>query len=264
MQLEIEREALKKEKDKGSIERLENIEKELANHKEKRSALDAQLQEEREKLSRIHRLKEDIDKTRNEMEGAQQKYDYNRAAELQYGVLPQLEKELVSIEEIVSTRSNSLLRKEVTENDIAEIVSKWTRIPLTKLLESETEKFIVMEDNLQQRVVGQKKAVQAIADAVRRARTGLQDPNRPLGSFLFLGPTGVGKTELAKALTEFLFDDEQSLIRIDMSEYMEKHAVSRLIGAPPGYVGYEEGGQLTEAVRRKPDRKSTRLNSSHH
>ena len=252
MQLEIEREALKKEKDKASIERLENIERELANLKEKRSALEVQLEEEREKLSSIHKLKEDIDKTRNEMELAQQKLDYNKAAELQYGVLPQLEKELVAIEEIVSARSDTLLRKEVTENDIAEIVAKWTRIPLTKLLESETQKLIGMEDNLHQRVVGQGKAVQAISDAVRRARTGLQDPNRPLGSFLFLGPTGVGKTELAKALAEFLFDDEQALIRIDMSEYMEKHAVSRLVGAPPGYVGYEEGGQLTEAVRRKP------------
>lgn len=252
MQLEIEREALKKEKDKASSERLENIEKELANLKEKRSALEVQLQEEREKLGQINKLKENIDRTRNEMEYAQQKFDYNKAAELQYGVLPQLEKELAALEELVSTRNNTLLRKEVTENDIAEIVAKWTRIPLTKLLESETEKLIVMEDNLHQRVVGQSKAVQAISDSVRRARTGLQDPNRPLGSFLFLGPTGVGKTELAKALAEFLFDDDQALIRIDMSEYMEKHSVARLIGAPPGYVGYEEGGQLTEAVRRKP------------
>ncbi|KUO62760.1 MAG: ATP-dependent chaperone ClpB [Gracilibacter sp. BRH_c7a] len=252
MQLEIEREALKKEKDKASVERLDNIENELANLKEKRSALEVQLQEEREKLGRINKLKEDIDRTRNEIEYAQQKFDYNKAAELQYGVLPQLEKELAGIEELVSTRNNTLLRKEVTENDIAEIVAKWTRIPLTKLLESETEKLISMEDNLHHRVVGQRKAVQAISDAVRRARTGLQDPNRPLGSFLFLGPTGVGKTELAKALAEFLFDDEQSLVRIDMSEYMEKHSVARLVGAPPGYVGYEEGGQLTEAVRRKP------------
>lgn len=252
MQLEIEREALKKEKDKASSERLESIEKELGNLKENRSALEVQLQEEREKLGKINKLKEDIDRTRNEMEYAQQKFDYNKAAELQYGVLPQLEKELVAIEELVSNRNNTLLRKEVTENDIAEIVAKWTRIPMTKLLESETEKLIGMEDKLHQRVVGQSKAVQAISDAVRRARTGLQDPNRPLGSFLFLGPTGVGKTELAKSLAEFLFDDEQALIRIDMSEYMEKHSVARLVGAPPGYVGYEEGGQLTEAVRRKP------------
>lgn len=252
MQLEIEREALKKEKDKASMERLDNIEKELADLKEKRNALEIQLQEEREKLGKINKLKEDIDRTRNEIETAQQKLDYNKAAELQYGVLPQLEKELTGIEELVAARSNTLLKKEVTENDIAEIVAKWTRIPVTKLLESETEKLIRMEESLHHRVVGQHKAVQAISDSVRRARTGLQDPNRPLGTFLFLGPTGVGKTELAKALAEFLFDDEQSLIRIDMSEYMEKHSVSRLVGAPPGYVGYDEGGQLTEAVRRKP------------
>jgi len=252
MQLEIEREALKKEKDKASQERLGNLEKELANLKEKRSALEAQLQEEREKLGKIQKIKEDIDRTRTEIENAQQKYDYNKAAELQYGILPQLEKELAGIEKVIAERNNTLLKQEVTENDIAEIVAKWTHIPVTKLLESESAKLIGMEKNLQQRVVGQSKAVQAVSDAVRRARTGLQDPNRPLGSFLFLGPTGVGKTELAKALAEFLFDNEQALIRIDMSEYMEKHSVSRLIGAPPGYVGYDEGGQLTEAVRRKP------------
>ncbi|AFV01581.1 MULTISPECIES: ATP-dependent chaperone ClpB [Dehalobacter] len=252
MQLEIEREALKKEKDKASQERLANIEKELGDLKEKRSALEAQLQEEREKLGNIHKLKEDIDRTRVEIENAQQKYDYNKAAELQYGVLPKLEKELAELEQLVSGRENTLLKQEVSESDIAEIVAKWTHIPVSKLLESEAEKLITMEENLHQRVIGQDKAVQAVADAVRRARTGLQDPNRPLGSFLFLGPTGVGKTELAKALAEFLFDNEQALIRIDMSEYMEKHSVARLIGAPPGYVGYDEGGQLTEAVRRKP------------
>ncbi|RJE48464.1 MULTISPECIES: ATP-dependent chaperone ClpB [unclassified Dehalobacter] len=252
MQLEIEREALKKEKDKASQERLANIEKELGDLKEKRSALEAQLQEERGKLGNIHKLKEDIDRTRVEIENAQQKYDYNRAAELQYGVLPKLEKELAELEQLVSGRENTLLKQEVSESDIAEIVAKWTHIPVSKLLESEAEKLITMEENLHQRVIGQDKAVQAVADAVRRARTGLQDPNRPLGSFLFLGPTGVGKTELAKALAEFLFDNEQALIRIDMSEYMEKHSVARLIGAPPGYVGYDEGGQLTEAVRRKP------------
>jgi len=252
MQLEIEREALKKEKDKASQERLANIEKELGDLKEKRSALEAQLQEERGKLGNIHKLKEDIDRTRVEIENAQQKYDYNRAAELQYGVLPKLEKELAELEQLVSGRKNTLLKQEVSESDIAEIVAKWTHIPVSKLLESEAEKLITMEENLHQRVIGQDKAVQAVADAVRRARTGLQDPNRPLGSFLFLGPTGVGKTELARALAEFLFDNEQALIRIDMSEYMEKHSVARLIGAPPGYVGYDEGGQLTEAVRRKP------------
>ncbi|MCM1564526.1 MAG: ATP-dependent chaperone ClpB [Dehalobacter sp.] len=252
MQLEIEREALKKEKDKASQERLANIEKELGDLKEKRSALEAKLQEEREKLGNIHKLKEDIDRTRVEIENAQQKYDYNKAAELQYGVLPKLEKELAELEQLVSGRENTLLKQEVSASDIAEIVAKWTHIPVSKLLESEAEKLITMEENLHQRVIGQDKAVQAVADAVRRARTGLQDPNRPLGSFLFLGPTGVGKTELAKALAEFLFDNEQALIRIDMSEYMEKHSVARLIGAPPGYVGYDEGGQLTEAVRRKP------------
>lgn len=252
MQLEIEREALKKEKDKGSIERLGNLEKDLANLKEKRQALEAQLQEEREKLKQIQKIKEDIDRTRVDIENAQQKYDYNKAAELQYGVLPQLEKQLASVEQVIAERNNTLLRQEVTEQDIAEIVGKWTKIPVSKLLESEAEKLIQMEDNLHRRVIGQDKAVQAVSDAVRRARTGLQDPNRPLGSFLFLGPTGVGKTELAKGLAEFLFDNEQALVRIDMSEYMEKHSVARLIGAPPGYVGYDEGGQLTETVRRKP------------
>lgn len=252
MQLEIEREALKKEKDKASEERAQNIDKELANLKEKRSVLETQLQEEREKLTRIQKLKEEIDRTRLEIEKAQQRADYNKAAELQYGVLPQLEKDLQAIEKLIADRSNTLLRQEVTDNDIAEIVGKWTHIPVSKLLQGESAKLLTMEDNLHQRVIGQSKAVQAIADAVRRSRIGLQDPNRPIGSFLFLGPTGVGKTELAKALAEFLFDSEQALIRIDMSEYMEKHSVARLIGAPPGYVGYDEGGQLTEAVRRKP------------
>jgi len=252
MQLEIEKEALKKETDKSGQEKIAHIDQELANLKEKRSALEAQLLEEREKLAKIQKLKEDIDRTRVQIESAQQKFDYNKAAELQYGVLPQLEKELKTTEKILAERSNTLLRQEVTENDIAEIVAKWTKIPVSKLLESESQKLINMEQNLGRRVIGQNRAVQAVSDAVRRARTGLQDPNRPLGSFLFLGPTGVGKTELAKALAEFLFDNEQALIRIDMSEYMEKHSVARLIGAPPGYVGYDEGGQLTEAVRRKP------------
>jgi ATP-dependent Clp protease ATP-binding subunit ClpB len=220
--------------------------------KEKRNILEAKLEEEREKLARIQKLKEEIDQARLEMENAQQNLDYNRAAELQYGILPQLEKELAAIERTIAERENTLLRQEVTENDIAEVVAKWTGIPVTKLLTSEAAKLVSMEENIGRRVIGQTKAVQAVANAVRRARTGLQDPDRPLGSFLFLGPTGVGKTELAKALVEFLFDSEQSLIRIDMSEYMEKHSVARLIGAPPGYIGYDEGGQLTEAVRRKP------------
>ena len=252
MQLEIEREALKKEKDEGSKERLGKIEEELANMKEERTALEAQLQGEREILNRIHESKEEIDKTRTKMEQAQQVFDYNKAAELQYGVLPKLEKDLSSLEDQLRTRKNTILKQEVDEQDVAEVVAKWTNVPVTKLIESEMEKLVHMEDRIHERVIGQQEAVHAVADAVRRARAGLQDPNRPLGSFLFLGPTGVGKTELAKALAEFLFDDEQAIVRIDMSEYMEKHTVSRLIGAPPGYVGYEEGGQLTEAVRRKP------------
>lgn len=252
MQLEIEREALKKERDEASKERLSSIEKELADLKEKRTVLEVQLQEEREKLNKIHKIKEQIDRTRMEIEIAQQKYDYNKAAELKYGILPQLEKELKIIEKEIAQRDKTLLKQEVTENDIAEVVSKWTRIPVSKILHGESARLLEMEEKLHKRVIGQDKAVQTIANAVRRSRTGLQDPNRPIGTFLFLGPTGVGKTELAKALAEFLFDSEQALIRIDMSEYMEKHSVARLIGAPPGYIGYDEGGQLTEAVRRRP------------
>lgn len=252
MQLEIEREALKKEKDEASKERLDKIEEELANLKEERSGMEAQLQGEREVLIRIQQLKEEVDRSRILMEQAQQQLDYNKAAELQYGIIPNLEKELKSTEEKLQVAKNALLKQEVVEQDIAEIVATWTHVPVSKLMESEMQKLIHMEERIHQRVIGQDEAVQAVADAVRRARAGLQDPNRPLGSFLFLGPTGVGKTELSRALAEFLFDDEQALVRIDMSEYMEKHTVSRLIGAPPGYVGYEEGGQLTEAVRRKP------------
>ncbi|AFM41900.1 ATP-dependent chaperone ClpB [Desulfosporosinus acidiphilus SJ4] len=252
MQLEIEREALKKEKDEASKERLSKIEKELANLKEERSALEAQLQGEREILAKIQQLKEEVDRSRILMEQAQQQLDYNKAAELQYGIIPGLEKELKNQEEKLHAKQNSLLKQEVLEQDIAEIVATWTHVPVSKLMESEMEKLVQMEERIHQRVIGQDEAVRAVADAVRRARAGLQDPNRPLGSFLFLGPTGVGKTELARALAEFLFDDDQALVRIDMSEYMEKHTVARLIGAPPGYVGYEEGGQLTEAVRRKP------------
>ncbi len=251
MQLEIEREALRKEKDQASKERLEKLEQELANLREQRSALEAQIQRERQELERIQQIKEKIEQTRAAIEQAQRQYDYNKAAELQYGTLVGLERELQAAEAQLGTQSR-LLRQEVTETDIAEIVSKWTGIPVTKLLEGELEKLVHMEERLHQRVVGQDEAVTAVSNAIRRARAGLQDPNRPLGSFLFLGPTGVGKTELARALAEFLFDDEQAMIRIDMSEYMEKHSVARLIGAPPGYVGYDEGGQLTEAVRRKP------------
>ncbi|MDR1604451.1 MAG: ATP-dependent chaperone ClpB [Gracilibacteraceae bacterium] len=251
MQLEIEREALKKETDKAGRERLAHIEAELADLKETRARQQARLAEEREKLAAIQKIREEIDAARVNIEQAQQTYDYNKAAELQYGVLPALEKKLQAAEAGLSGEG-AFLRQEVTENDIAEIVAKWTHIPVAKMLEAETVKLLHMEENLHRRVVGQDEAVSAVADAVRRARAGLQDPRRPLASFLFLGPTGVGKTELAKALAEFLFDDEQNMVRIDMSEYMEKHAVARLIGAPPGYVGYDEGGQLTEAVRRKP------------
>jgi ATP-dependent Clp protease ATP-binding subunit ClpB len=252
MQLEIEREALKMEKDAASKERLDKIEQTLANLRESRNGVEAQLQREREKIQRIQQLKQQIDETQVAIERAQREYDYNKAAELQYGQLSRLEQELADAETQMESSGSSLLKQEVDSQDIAAVISRWTGVPVSKLLEGEVEKLIKMEERLHQRVIGQDDAVRAVADAVRRARAGLQDPNRPLGSFLFLGPTGVGKTELARALAEFLFDDEHAMIRIDMSEYMEKHTVARLIGAPPGYVGYEEGGQLTEAVRRKP------------
>jgi len=252
LQLEIEREALKKEKDRASQERLEKLEQELANLREQRNAVEAQLQREREVLERIQQIKESIDETRIQIEQAQRQYDYNRAAELQYGKMTSLEQQLAEIEAQLDSGGTALLKQEVGEQDVAEVISKWTGVPVSKLLEGEIEKLTRMEGRLHQRVIGQDEAVSAVANAVRRARAGLQDPNRPLGSFLFLGPTGVGKTELARALAEFLFDDEAAMIRLDMSEYMEKHSVSRLIGAPPGYIGYEEGGQLTEAVRRRP------------
>jgi len=254
MQLEIEREALKKEKDPSSKERLKKLEEELANAGERRRALETQLQHERESLQRITDLKEQIDQTRLDIESAQRQQDWERAARLQYSELSRLEEELRQAEEKQKEQQsgNVLLKQEVDAEDIAEVVGKWTGIPVSKLLEGEMEKLVYMEDRIHQRLVDQEEAVEAVADAVRRSRTGLQDPNRPMGSFLFLGPTGVGKTELARALAEFLFDDEQAMVRIDMSEYQEKHTVSRLVGAPPGYVGYEEGGQLTEAVRRRP------------
>jgi ATP-dependent Clp protease ATP-binding subunit ClpB len=252
MQLEIEREALKKETDRASKDRLGKLEQDLANLREQRSAVEAQLQRERQELERVQQLKEQIEETRAAIERAQREYDYNKAAELQYGTLAGLERQLQSAEGNLDESGSSLLRQEVREQDVAEIIAKWTGVPVSKLLEGEVEKLIKMEERLHQRVIGQEEAVTAIANAVRRSRAGLQDPNRPLGSFLFLGPTGVGKTELARALAEFLFDDEHAMVRIDMSEYMEKHTVARLIGAPPGYVGYDEGGQLTEAVRRKP------------
>jgi ATP-dependent Clp protease ATP-binding subunit ClpB len=252
MQLEIEREALKKESDRASKERLEKLEQDLANLRERRSAVEAQLQRERQEIERVQQIKEQIERTRGEIEQAQRQYDYNKAAELQYGTLAGLERQLGEMETTLAASGSSLLRQEVREQDIAEIIAKWTGVPVSKLLEGEVEKLVKMEARLHQRVVGQEEAVAAVANAVRRSRAGLQDPNKPLGSFLFLGPTGVGKTELARALAEFLFDDDHAMIRIDMSEYQEKHTVARLIGAPPGYIGYDEGGQLTEAVRRKP------------
>ncbi|HEY1012061.1 MAG TPA: ATP-dependent chaperone ClpB [Herpetosiphonaceae bacterium] len=254
MQLEIEREALKREKDAASKERLERLERELADLRERQSAFDARLSGEREVINAIAHAKEQIDATRVQIEQAQRQYDYNKAAELQYGQLNGLERQLTDAEAKLRDMqaSGMLLNEEVTDEDIAQVVGKWTGIPVSKLLEGEVEKLIKMEQRLHERVIGQDEAVAAVSNAVRRSRAGLQDLNRPLGSFLFLGPTGVGKTELARALAEFLFDSEEAMVRIDMSEYMERHAVARLIGAPPGYVGYDEGGQLTEAVRRRP------------
>jgi ATP-dependent Clp protease ATP-binding subunit ClpB len=254
MQLEIEREALKKEKDPSSKERLKKLEAELADQEEHRRALETQLQDEREALQKITQLKEQIDQTRLEIESAQRQQDWERAARLQYSELTKLEEELREAEAKQEDQpaGNVLLKQEVDGEDIAQVIGKWTGIPVSRLLEGEMEKLIYMEDRIHQRLVDQEQAVEAVANAVRRSRTGLQDPNRPMGSFLFLGPTGVGKTELARALAEFLFDNQDSMVRIDMSEYQEKHTVSRLVGAPPGYVGYEDGGQLTEAVRRRP------------
>jgi ATP-dependent Clp protease ATP-binding subunit ClpB len=254
MQLEIEREALKREKDKASKERLELIERELADLGEQRRALEARLEGERQVIQRNAQLKEEIEHTRFQVEQAQRQQNWQQASELQYGRLRQQEAELARLEQQLAAMqaSGMLLKEEVDAEDIAAIVARWTGIPVSKLLEGEVQKLLHMEENLHRRVVGQDDAIRAVANAVRRARAGLQDPNRPIGSFIFLGPTGVGKTELARALAEFLFDDEQAMVRIDMSEYQERHTVSRLVGAPPGYVGYEEGGQLTEAVRRKP------------
>lgn len=253
MQLEIEREALRKEKDAASRERLDNLEKELADLQEKRDALRSRWEGEREDLQNIAGLREKIDQTKVEIEQAKRAYDLNRAAELQYGTLVQLEQKLRDAEAKESaTQDSRLLKEEVDAEDIADIVSRWTGVPVSRLVEGEIEKLMKMEDRLHERVIGQDEAITAVSNAIRRSRAGLSDPNRPLGSFIFLGPTGVGKTELARALAQYLFDDDQAMVRIDMSEYMEPHSVSRLIGAPPGYVGYEEGGQLTEAVRRRP------------
>ena len=254
MQLEIERQALKKEKDKASAERLKKLEKELADLKEEVGEKKIKWDNEKKAISRIREIKEQIEKTKQMMKEAEREVNYSRLAELQYGEMARLESELKKEEEKLTElqKKEKMLKEEVDEEDVAEVVSKWTGIPVSRMLEGEVEKLIHMEERLKQRVVGQDDAILAVSNAVRRARAGLQDPNRPIGSFIFMGPTGVGKTELARALAEFLFDDEQAMVRIDMSEYMEKHSVSRLIGAPPGYVGYEEGGFLTEAVRRRP------------
>ena len=254
MQLEIEREALKKEKDAASQERLAKLEKELADLKNEADALKAQWQAEKDSVQQLRLLREQIERTKIEIEQAERQYDLNRAAELKYGRLAELERQLQSQEaQLVKKQGpDRLIKEEVDEEDVAEVVSRWTGVPVSKLLEGEVQKLLHLEDELHKRVVGQEEAVTAVAEAVVRARSGLKDPNRPIGSFIFLGPTGVGKTELARALAQFLFDDERAMIRIDMSEYQEKHTVSRLIGAPPGYVGYEEGGQLTEAARRRP------------
>ena len=254
LQLEIERQALKREEDKASKERLAQLEREIQNLRETSSGLKAHWQNEKESIQRIRSLKEKIESTKVEEQQAQRKGDLNRAAELRYGTLTQLQKELEQAnQKLVELQKNQkMLKEEVDAEDIAEVVAKWTGIPVSKMLEGDIQKLLKMEDRLKARVVGQDSAIHAVANAVRRARAGLQDPNRPIGSFIFLGPTGVGKTELCRALAEFLFDDEQAMVRLDMSEFMEKHSVSRLIGAPPGYVGYEEGGYLTEAVRRRP------------
>ena len=254
MQLEIEREALRKEKDKASKERLAKLEKELADLKEQQSQLRAHWEQEKETIQKSRELKQQLEQVRQEVERAQRSGDYAKASELQYGRVPALEQQIKQEEERLAKlqQSQRMLKEEVDEEDIAEVVGRWTGIPVSRLMEGEIQKLLKMEERLHARVVGQDEAINAVANAIRRARAGLQDPNRPLGSFIFLGPTGVGKTELARALAEFLFDDEHALVRIDMSEYQEKHTVSRMIGAPPGYVGYEEAGQLTEAVRRRP------------
>jgi ATP-dependent Clp protease ATP-binding subunit ClpB len=254
MQLEIEREALRKESDSASKDRLDKLEKELGGLKEDRTRLSAQWQQEKDAIQGVRGKKEELERLRLEMEQAQRSGDYGRASELQYGRIPELEREIASHDVVAGAADagGQMLKEQVDEEDIAEVVARWTHIPVTRLMEGEMSKLVHMEERLHQRVVGQHDAIVAVSNAVRRARAGLQDPNRPLGSFLFLGPTGVGKTEVGRALAELLFDDEQAMIRIDMSEYQEKHTVSRLVGAPPGYVGYEEAGQLTEAIRRRP------------
>ncbi|MFM7580177.1 MAG: AAA family ATPase, partial [Microcystaceae cyanobacterium] len=255
LQLEMERLSLQRENDPASKERLEKLEKELANLKEEQAKLNGQWQSEKEVIDQIRTVKEKIEQVNLEVQQAERDYDLNKAAELRFGQLTELQRQVKTLEDQLAekqTSGKSLLREEVLESDIAEIISKWTGIPISKLVESEKEKLLHLEDELHDRVIGQDEAVIAVAEAIQRSRAGLSDPNRPTASFIFLGPTGVGKTELAKALAQSLFDTEEAIVRIDMSEYMEKHTVSRLMGAPPGYVGYEEGGQLTEAIRRRP------------
>jgi ATP-dependent Clp protease ATP-binding subunit ClpB len=253
-QLEIEREALKKEIDPSSRERLERIAAELKDIRDKEEGLKSRWEQEKAFIQRIRSLKERVETAKLQEQMAERQGELGKVAELRYGLITSLQKEIEGekggLEKL--QKDGAMLKEEVDEEDIAQIVSKWTGIPVSKMLEGETQKLLTMEDKLRERVVGQYEAINAVSDAIRRARSGLQDPNRPIGSFIFLGPTGVGKTELARALAEFLFDDERAMVRLDMSEYMEKHTVSRLIGAPPGYVGFEEGGQLTEAVRRRP------------
>jgi ATP-dependent Clp protease ATP-binding subunit ClpB len=252
MQLEMEKQALKKERDAASKERLAKLEKELADLKEQSSRLKAQWQKEKEEIGKSQKIAEQIEQLKTELEQAQRRGDLQRASEIQYGRIPELQSQLDAVKAKPAEGGHILLKEEVTEEDIAKVVSSWTGIPVARLQEGERQKLVKMEERLMERVVGQEQAIRAVSNAVRRARAGLQDENRPIGSFMFLGPTGVGKTELSKALAEFLFDHEHAMVRLDMSEYMEKHTVARLIGAPPGYVGYEEGGQLSEAIRRRP------------
>ncbi|MDE3078354.1 MAG: AAA family ATPase, partial [Chloroflexota bacterium] len=253
-QLEIERQALTKETDAASKTRLEKLEQELGSLKEQSEQMKAHWSMEKEAIQSIRSIKEQVEQTRLAVERAERQADYGKAAELKYGAMTQLDGDLRRQEEKLAElqKDQKMLNEEVGEEDVAEIVAKWTGIPVSKMMEGEIQKLVKMEQRLRERVVGQDEAIEAVSNAVRRARAGLHDPNRPIGSFIFMGPTGVGKTELARALAEFLFDDEQAMIRIDMSEYMERHSTARLIGAPPGYVGYDEGGQLTEAVRRRP------------
>jgi len=252
MRLEIEETALKKEKDEASRARLAELRRELANLKEVRDAMRARWEQEKASIGEVQQLREEIEQTRRDIEAAERAYDLNRVAELRHGILPGLEKQLAKMEASGGKKETSLLQEEVTEEEIAQVVARWTHIPVTRLMQGEREKLLHLDEEIHRRVIGQDEAVTAVADAVLRARAGVKDPKRPIGSFIFLGPTGVGKTELARSLAISLFDSEEAMIRLDMSEYMEKHAVSRLVGAPPGYVGFEEGGQLTEAVRRRP------------